>query len=492
MAPEVAPQVPSSDEDSSIEDMDVRNPDYFSSSDEELEGHVSPFGEGIDLSFELMKYFVSCNQGAGSSDKDIQAVLDLIQCAVKHDIGLETLEYKTLNEYKAYISRSLEELDDGWKMASITIPAGTYHGQTVDYTQQFHYRDPVDWLATEWQSKDNKDAFTVDAGIAFNSQNERLYNEPHQCDMWITLQNDLRQYLDPNGVIAALQFYSDKTVVNKKGLSCHPIRAALLNVRHSTRVRQLDNVGYFPTMSHPAGMNDRVWRLVKLRFISEAMNTLLSPLKALSYEGIILKEPNEGEEVKVYPRLLSYVMDDPEVKDLTAVKGQGSPYPCEACWVHKDDLLQIETRAPIRTEKQQEVIWNANSATMSGLPEPGEVNDFLRPKITAVHPVPSGLWGFAQQQDGLGNSMLSMGFESMHNMDLGVSLYTIDNMREYLIQEKGKSSVAAQKILTELNKRMKKLPRAGKYTFSKIFTLYFYICSFYRGLSVAIQQRGIL
>ena len=108
---------------------------------------------------------------------------------------------------------------------------------------------------------------------------------------------------------------------------------------------------------------------------------------------------------------------------------------------------------------------------MYGLAEPTQMDAFLRAKVSAVHPVPSGLWGFAQQQEGFGNSMLSMGFEAMHNLDLGVTLYTVDNMREYLVQEKGMSSVAAQRVLTELNKRMKELPRAGKHEFNSYFTL---------------------
>lgn len=417
-------------------------------------------GTSFDLSFEFMKACVSSCGNVGMSDKDVQMFLDMFQHAVKHNATLDSLEYSTLNEYKAYVKKCLDESDDGWRKIDITVPAGTYPGQDSDYTQPFHYRDPVDWLCMAWGSA-SPDCFTLDADCAYNEQGERIYNEPHQCDTWINMQNELRAHVNANGVIAALQLYSDKTLINRKGLSAHPIRAALLNIHHSKRIRDLQNVGYFPSLSKPAQMSAAVWRLVKLRYMSMAIDALLAPLKSLSYDGIVLTSPIDGETVTVYPRLLSYVMDDPEVKDLTGVKGQGAPHPCEACWVHKDSLLNIQQSWPVRTETHQALIWMAHDAAMHGQPEPEQLGTFLREKVPSVHPVPSGLWGFAGQQDGHGNSMLAMAYEAMHNEELGLFLYGIDNMREYLTKEKHLSSVRAQRLLTEMNRRMYLLPRAG-------------------------------
>lgn len=433
--------------------------DITLASDKEAEGEAEQ-GESFDLSFEFMKACISSCGNVGMSDKDVQMFLDMFQHAVKHNVRLDSLQYKTLTEYKAYVKKTLEESVDGWRKVNITVPAGTYPGQLADYTQPFHYRDPVEWLSRAWAGASPSE-FTMDADLAYNEQGERIYNAPHQCDTWITLQNELREHVNPNGVIAALQLYSDKTLINRKNLSAHPIRAALLNIHHSKRIRDLENIGYFPSLTKPAQMSAAVWRLVKLRYISMAIDTLLEPLKRLSYDGIMLSSPIDGEAVAVYPRLLSYVMDDPEVKDLTGVKGQGAPHPCEACWVHKDSLLQIDQQWEVRTETQQHLIWLAHEATMNRQPEPEQLGSFLRSKVASVHPVPSGLWGFAGQQDGLGNSMLAMAYESMHNEELGLFLYGIDNMRDFLLQERKLSAIRAQRVLTEMNRRMYLLPRAG-------------------------------
>jgi hypothetical protein len=438
---------------------DYDEDDLFQMDDEEDDNT-----NNFDLSFEFMKYCVTSSQGAGLSDKDVQALLDIFKQGQMNGKSFADLEYSTLAEYKTYVAKNLNESNDGWMCTEITVAAGTFPGQKFAYTQPFFHMDPVEWLKNEWQDPAHKEAFTVDAAYAYNSKGERIFNEPHQCDTWLAMQNVLRQDLDPNGVIAALQLYSDKTLVNRKGLSCHPIRAALLNVQHSTRVRKLTNLGYFPSLNRPAlQFSAPVWRLVKLKFLSMAIDVLLQPLKDLSFSGIDLIAPTDGEVVMVYPRLMSYVMDDPEVKDLTCIK---APY-CEACWVEKDMMLHIDQPAPVRTEADQTLIFEANEAALKGRPLPEAMHLFFQSKMSDAHPVPSGIWGFAQQQEGFGNSMLCMGYESMHNEDLGIFLYKIDRMRAYLTDEEGWTAAQAKALLTELNRRMYMLPRAG--TFINIF-----------------------
>ncbi len=51
---------------------------------------------------------------------------------------------------------------------------------------------------------------------------------------------------------------------------------------------------------------------VKLLVVSKCMRHLLEPLRLASYDGLNLKAPNGGEYT-FFPRLLSFVGDDPEV-----------------------------------------------------------------------------------------------------------------------------------------------------------------------------------
>lgn len=71
-----------------------------------------------------------------------------------------------------------------------------------------------------------------------------------------------------------------------------------------------------------------------------------------------------------------------------------------------------------------------------------------------VHPVPCGLWDMAGSEMAEGSCNLAFGLESMHGYDLGVFLYIVNGMKEYLLR------VGKAHLLPELNKRMKHLPRA--------------------------------
>ncbi len=130
--------------------------------------------------------------------------------------------------------------------------------------------------------------------------NHRVYDHPHQCDRWVDMQSDLRRqhpHLNPKPVIAALQCYSDKTVVNFKNASCHPVRCVLcvcvwggggvparasvplhvylppltcrctlLNIPLKARISCLLDVAYFPNLqaAKPGNMSTEHYRLLKL------------------------------------------------------------------------------------------------------------------------------------------------------------------------------------------------------------------------------------
>jgi len=60
----------------------------------------------------------------------------------------------------------------------------------------------------------------------------RVWEDPHHGDAWLNSQELLQvqnPQLDP--VVAALQLYSDKTVLTMKGRQAHPIRQVSNNER---------------------------------------------------------------------------------------------------------------------------------------------------------------------------------------------------------------------------------------------------------------------
>ena len=113
-------------------------------------------------------------------------------------------------------------------------------------------------------------------------------------------------------------------------------------------MKNLKNVAYLPTLEKPAMMsNAGLWRQVKLAYFSKALTLLLKPLKVCtvflvyvntifihallaqdaSHTGMNMYDPS-GRYQLVYPRLLSYVVDDPEGKDVMCIKGGNSKHPC--------------------------------------------------------------------------------------------------------------------------------------------------------------------
>ncbi len=112
-------------------------------------------------------------------------------------------------------------------------------------------------------------------------------------DLWLYFQEILRRRRGhENAKVAALQLYSDKTLLTiSDGLSAHPIRATMLNIAFGKRVQNLCDVGYLPDIKPPPGTSflPEVWRKVKLTFMSKCLSHLLKSAKEASFHGIRLK-----------------------------------------------------------------------------------------------------------------------------------------------------------------------------------------------------------
>ena len=424
----------------------------------------------FDQSFEFCKLFTLCNQGRGLPDKDCQAFLDVLMYMKKHNIPMD-LQYETLSALKKYRMGFGSE-EDGFKLVYISVTNEDVEGLgDVIVQRPFHMKDMRRWLELEFVDKSLNDSFVTTAAPAF-VDGQRVYNAPHQCNAWIEMQDLVRSRpgLD-SAVIAALQLYSDKTLVNRKGLDVHPVKASLLNVPYSKRIERIisesSTVAYFDQLiDMPEGVPESLFRLVKLAYFSKALSALLEPMKRASHDGIDLVDPT-GKLVHAYPRVLSYVMDLPESKDIYMVKGVPAPNPCEQCMVPYARLDKIFDEYPIRTVQQQmetcEEILNAPSKKAR--------MDLIKKHST--WPVPCPLWGFADQDsDGPGCVMHALGFESLHNDDLGVFLYLIEYMKPYL-EAKGYTKPRIGKIFADMNKRLESMPRSGMVILYMCWCVYF-------------------
>lgn len=94
------------------------------------------------------------------------------------------------------------------------------------FEETFHHADIMLWLASQY-SQSPSGLFATQFEQKLDAAGNRCFNEPHQCGRWEFLEAELRKE-DPDGKIAALQAYSDKTLLNMKGATAHPIRCVLV------------------------------------------------------------------------------------------------------------------------------------------------------------------------------------------------------------------------------------------------------------------------
>jgi len=118
----------------------------------------------------------------------------------------------------------------------------------------------------------------------------------HMCaDGWLHYQDKVQRRHGQPSVIAAMQFYSDKTQVTMAGRTAHPIRFCLLNTMFGKRVQNLRDIGYFPNVPAPTTsstgktLSVEVQKRFRLTVTAKCLTVLLEGVLRASYEGLTLK-----------------------------------------------------------------------------------------------------------------------------------------------------------------------------------------------------------
>ncbi|GFH31293.1 uncharacterized protein HaLaN_30306, partial [Haematococcus lacustris] len=174
----------------------------------------------------------------------------------------------SLAKYRAFKADLLHSSEDGWIKSMVTVPG--VPGYTGTVKVEFHHVNLATWLAGEFSNEDYIDNFvllpreqwregnrsaSIASALAWSSSHQqlfphthvvicycRVFDGPHTGDVWL----DHQESLPPNGRVAAIQLYSDKTRLDNRGRQAHPITACLLNIGYTQRQKSLRCIGFLP------------------------------------------------------------------------------------------------------------------------------------------------------------------------------------------------------------------------------------------------------
>lgn len=145
-------------------------------------------------------------------------------------------------------------------------------------------------------------------------------------------------------MVAAIQYYSDKTLADNKGASLHPMQLSLLNVGYSARMKlsNLTTVGYLPILARPAQMSKENFRKLKHTVRQRCLGILMEPFKQISHQGARMNDPS-GTSQLVFPRLLTTVGDHPELTELLGIFNSAlAKLPCIRCLVPRELMHRMD------------------------------------------------------------------------------------------------------------------------------------------------------
>jgi hypothetical protein len=149
-----------------------------------------------------------------------------------------------------------------------------------------------------------------------------------------------------------VQFYSDKTSANKT-THFYPFQVALLNLPHREKVKHIKKIAYIPVLRQQGGMSDERMSLARRELLAKALPIIVDSLKDASHKGFTCVV--KGAQRSVYPRLLSYVADDPEQRAILQIYISGHVQrPCCRCLVKYSQLADVGQHATLRTLQQYE------------------------------------------------------------------------------------------------------------------------------------------
>jgi len=139
--------------------------------------------------------------------------------------------------------------------------------------------------------------------------------------------------LHPGTRVLGFYLYSDSTVLSSSGdVSAHPLRMRVINL-NTDKVRWV-TLEYIPQVEAKF-LETMRGQEVRAELLQRILHVVFRTSLLASHDGTWLNLPGGGC-VRVSPRALLYVCDQPEERAVTFLKGSGCLFPCTACTVGRD------------------------------------------------------------------------------------------------------------------------------------------------------------
>jgi len=232
------------------------------------------------------------------------------------------------------------------------------------------------------------------------------------------------------------QMYSDKSAVTlkKNGISAYPVHIVFMNFTYEgwkeMIMKEKTIVAYLPInyehvddlwRVHERGVNKTsVDRMVKIELLHNAYELILRPLENQCVKGVD-GSLRDGKKLRCHPIIGELTTDVPEGKDLGCIlHGCQTKYPCVLCFCPCERLNGNETFEKRTPE-------DTNNFRMAGRRKSKCVtqNSNEHRKIMKEKSLSTCTSYFERSklllQNRISNVYIIMGFEPMHNFDLGMS-----------------------------------------------------------------------
>ena len=260
--------------------------------------------------------------------------------------------FKTVWRFIAAVRRYKRTLITplNWKKVIMKIDGRQYtvfFRDALQAAQDEAMRAKPDDLYWGRPSRTGQDSSSADASTgASTTSPDTVLRNAWDGEMYQQQQEHVDGTVHPGTRVLGFYLYSDATVLSSSGaVSAYPLRMRVINI-DTDEVRWV-TLAYIPQVENKF-LETMKGQEVRSELLQRIIHVVFRTSLLASHDGTWLNLPGGGC-VRVSPRALLYVCDQPEERAIMCLKGFGCLFPCTSCTVGRDSsCAEAGTNAPAR------------------------------------------------------------------------------------------------------------------------------------------------